>query len=621
MAAGLETVAVLASPGVLYGVLRLRGMGPPQLPDPSMHTTFVLDPHDIFTRYQALFEPSSRLREAARVGFLVPARLAYLLFGAVPGFYVFRYLLALVAIVPVYLLLKKLYGRWAGFVGIAVVMSSPVVVTAWGTDYPDSAAVSYLTGGLAALALSWERCRWRLGWLVVAGGLLTMAVWSHGVSVPLVVVMVVVYLGVRLLRERAHLERDVTVLVMSAIAVTGLLAICSDVLLGQFDFITPTVKSARDLSTASALRANHSASWSWAPYDTYLLVPPAIAVSYVVVVARRWRDIGTTQLFVGLTGVLQLGAFAFLQFFSSFQALEMHYFSSVLWSSVNIMLALSVAELTRPIGVADGSHSSTPERRAAGAVKLARSTAAAVPTLLVLAVALAYEGAYQAGLHLPEMTWTSWGAAVAAIAVAAAVVGRRTIEWARPARYRRGPARLAPRLVSAGAAVVMIGAALVLTVAPPTPHGPLANTVYDPIPSYPKALGGNDTAYVAEYTVVSELPDFVGHPAYRGESLLTWEPRKEFGDLLGPMGLYHNAITWVSETFPVLSPNGVRKIERWRSPQVLIMSLTGRDFAQAVRSLARFHPAVVRRGVLSHGWYHLHVWLVDLRRYQRQTTD
>jgi hypothetical protein len=86
------------------------------------------------------------------------------------------------------------------------------------------------------------------------------------------------------------------------------------------------------------------------------------------------------------------------------------------------------------------------------------------------------------------------------------------------------------------------------------------------------------------------------------------------------MGIYHNAITWVSETFPVLSPNGVRKIHDWRAAQVLLMSLTGLDFAQAVRSLARFQPVVVRRAVLSHGWYHLHVWLVDLGRYLRRTT-
>src|SRR5580658_4936781 len=82
-----EAAALLASPGVLYVLLRLRGMAPPGLPDPSMHTTFILDPGAIFTRYATLFEPTSRLREAARVGFLVPARLSYLLFGVVPGFF------------------------------------------------------------------------------------------------------------------------------------------------------------------------------------------------------------------------------------------------------------------------------------------------------------------------------------------------------------------------------------------------------------------------------------------------------------------------------------------------------------------------------------------------------
>ena len=65
-----------------------------------------------------------------------------------------------------YLLLRKLYGRWAGLVGIVVIMSSPVVVTTWGSDYSSSAAISYMTGGLAALALSWEEHRWARFWLL-----------------------------------------------------------------------------------------------------------------------------------------------------------------------------------------------------------------------------------------------------------------------------------------------------------------------------------------------------------------------------------------------------------------------------------------------------------------------
>ena len=601
-AAVLETLAVLASPVVVYAVLRLRLMAPARLPDPSMHSTFIFDPRDIFVRYQALFTPTAMLREAARVGFLVPARIAYLLFGAVPGFLVFRYALALVAIVPTYLLMKRLYGRWAGFVGIAVVMSSPVVITAWGTDYPDSAAVSYLTGALAALALTCEAGRWRQGWLLTGGALLTMAVWTHGASVPLVVATIVVYLGMRLWRVQrarfrledkpATLAWDLALLAASAIAVTGLLAIGSWLLVDQLDFITPTIQSARVLSRASELRNNHSSSWSWAPYDAYLLVPPAVVAAFFAVLARRRRRFGAAQLFVGVTGALQLATFAYLQFFGNFQALEMPFFSSTLWSSVSVMLAITLAEVARPIlgrGIATRSVGSW--------------IANAVPALLVLAVALAYEAADKLDVQVPPLTWTPWGLAVAAIVIVAAVLGRLT------------PVRVA----AAGVMVLITGAALVLTVAPQVQHGPLANTVYDPTPAYAGALGGNDAQYLSEYTVLSRVPGFVEPAAYKGEVLLTWEPTEEFGDLLGPMGLFHNARTLVSETFPMLSPNGARKIRAWRPAQVLLMSLTGDRFAQAVRSLAPFQPVVVRRAILSGGRYHLHIWLVDLRRYLRST--
>jgi hypothetical protein len=83
--------------------------------------------------------------------------------------------------------------------------------------------------------------------------------------------------------------------------------------------------------------------------------------------------------------------------------------------------------------------------------------------------------------------------------------------------------------------------------------------------------------------------------------------------------MFHNAFTFVNWTFPVLGRDGAQRIEQWRVPQVLLLSLTGRDFARAVRALDRFAPVVVRRGVIANGSYHLHVWLVDLRSYIRPT--
>jgi hypothetical protein len=55
------------------------------------------------------------------------------------------------------------------------------------------------------------------------------------------------------------------------------------------------------------------------------------------------------------------------------------------------------------------------------------------------------------------------------------------------------------------------------------------------------------------------------------------------------------------------------EIERRKPAQVLLMRLSGQGFDQAVASLAPFGPDVVRKGVLSDGGFHLHVWLVDLR--------
>ncbi len=614
----LEALAVLASPGLFYLVLRLRGMAPVELPDPSMHTTYIVDPRDIFTRYAAAFAATARLREAARVGFLVPARAAYLLFGAVGGFFTLRYLLALVAVVPLYLLLSRLYGRWAGWVGVAVVLSSPVFVTAWGTDYPDSAALSYLTGGLCALVMP-APSRRRAGWVAGAAALFTLAVWSHGAAVPLVAAVVVAYLALRLLRERPHLARDAGVTVATAAVVTGGLALGSWWLLGPWNYLTPTWQAARYLSTPAQVALWHSANWRWVLYDPYLLVPPAALGAFALVVGRRGRRLGTPQAFAGGSALLAFGVAAGLQFLGTVQMLEIHFFSSLLWSFVAVLLAMTLAELAAPFVTRVGAQRRHGRATRSGTAWAdgARVVRQALPGLLLVGVALAYE----ADPHVPALELTPWGWVVAGCAVAAALAwwgGSRLGAWSRRSRWAGALSGVPLALL-----VVLAGALLILTVAPQVPHPPLPDSVAitDPAPAYAKALGGSGAVLVDQYQVTAELPGFVGHPTYDGEQLLTWWPLGQTGELTGPIGIFHSGFNLVGVTFPQLDRSAEGKIEQRRPGQILLMSVTGEGFSRAVQSLAPFQPVVVRRGVLSDGPVHLHVWLVDLRRYLRRAPD
>lgn len=577
-----ETLALLISPVAAFFGLRIRLMPVPDLNDPAMHTTFIIDPQSIFLRYTAAFAPSERLREGYRVAFLIPGRIAYLLFGALPGFVVFRYVLALIAVVPAYLLLRRMYGRVAGVVAVVVILSSPVVLTAWGTDFPNSSAVSYLIAGLACLAMPSQRHR--LAWLAAGSGFLTLAVWSIATSLPLVVVTVVVYGVIRFYRDRVDLVRDAGVMAGSAVVVTVALAVGSGILIGKFDYIAPTIQSLIYLSHRSLEAMYHSASWRWAPYDAYLLVPPAIVGLWFIAVRRRVKDVPTPQLIIGLACTAQLLICVLLQFVGSVQILEEHYFSSLLWAGLSVLLAMTLVELSRPLM----DH---------------RRFAWLLPALLV-AVPLAYE----LDPHVPAFGWVPLGVAIVAIIAALGLLATR-LRMAAPV--------LPARLPSGVALALIAGGLLVLTVAPIPAHAKLPNTIFDPDPAYATALGGDDTLAVNLYVVTADLPAFVGPSTYADEQLLIWWPRDEQQLILGPIGIYHAFFDSVPGNLGALSVPGRQIIEQRRAAQILLLSFTGQDFAQSLTALSPFQPTLVRTGILRSGAVALHVWLIDLNRYFR----
>ncbi len=578
----LETIALAVSPAVAFFALRLRLMPFPDLNDPAMHTTFIIDPRSIFLRYTAAFTPSERLREGSRVAFLVPGRISYLLFGGLPGFIVFRYVLVLVAIVPTYLLLRRLYGRWAGVVGGIVILSSPVMITAWGTDFPDSAGVSYLVAGLACLAM--PSSRHRRSWLVGSAAFFTMAVWSIATAAPLVIVTLAAYGVIQLSRNREQLVRDAVFMLGSAVTVTVLLALGSWWLIGQFDYVVPTIQSLIYLSQHSLTAQYHSSNWRWAPYIAYLLVPPAVVLVGFVALGHRVRRVPAPQLIIAAACAAQLVACVLLQFVGSVQILEEHYFSSLLWAGVNLLLAVALVELSRPL--VDGSRFEW-----------------LLPALL-LAVPLAYE----LDPHVPAFQWLPVGVVVATAVIVLAVLAR----WLSAAQPR-----MSARLASGATLALIAGCLLILTVAPIPEHPLLPHTTTDPPPAFASALGGGDRLAVNLYVVTTMLPNFVGPATYSDEQLLQWWPRSQVTELLEPIGIFHAFFDSIPDPLGGLGPGGRALINLRHPAQMLLLSFTGDQFSQSLADLEPYSPRLVHTGVLRSGTVALHVWLIDLGEYFR----
>jgi hypothetical protein len=445
--------------------------------------------------------------------------------------------------------------------------------------------------------------RHRVGWLIGAAVLFTLSVWALASSALLVIATVVAYLLVRLKRDRAKLWRDLSVMFGSAVGVTGLLAIASAVLIGPWDYILTTIQSLIYLAQPSQTLANHSRSPLWAPYITYLLVPPAVGLACYAAfggrlkdflardrltrIGRRLASIPTAQLIVSVACAFQIVIYAVLQFIGSTQVLEVHYFSSLLWASVMLTLAITIAELGAPI--------------------LEHVRYRWLIPVVLLAVPLVFE----LNPTVPQFGWMPVGLIIVVVIVLLAWLARREAASHDITRSR----------VLIGGAIAAISAGLLVLTVTPTQHKHERGTVVDTFPDYAYTLGGSstqwgdDSTWVNLYADTTAMPSFVGDASYSGEQLLMWWNNDQLKELREPIGIYHAFFDSIPSDLGTLTPLDKYFFGQRHPAQILLMSLTGQGFQASLDSLKPYGAELVHSGVVTSGSVSLHLWLIDLHQY------
>jgi len=278
-----------------------------------------------------------------------------------------------------------------------------------------------------------------------------------------------------------------------------------------------------------------------------------------------------------------LAIYSWLQFGSNVQTLEYYFSSSTLWGAVCLLLAITVAELARPL--------------------FDRPLARWVPAAVLLAVPLGYE----ADPRVASFGWVPFGAVLAGGVIIAAAA-------ARGATRLRG--RLTAGTATALSLAALAGATLALTVAPIPHHPQLPGTLspqITPAPPYASALGGSATVYLDRYRIAAALPSFVGQPAYAGEHVIMWWPRPQNDAYVEYAGVAERgAINSLPSQPPDLTRPELRELGRRRPAELLLFDSSAASFPAALKQLATLRPVLIRSGVLRSGRVVLYVWLIRL---------
>jgi len=131
MIAPAEVLFLLLLPALAYLLLHPPLINQAGSIDPYVYTGYIHNMEDLLARYHLTYY-------SVRFGLILPARLFGLAFGFDAGYVIFRYVLALMAGIPLYALTKRNFGTPLALATYASLLISPFFGRALLWDHPDA---------------------------------------------------------------------------------------------------------------------------------------------------------------------------------------------------------------------------------------------------------------------------------------------------------------------------------------------------------------------------------------------------------------------------------------------------------------------------------------------------
>lgn len=564
----VDVAGLLALPLVLYLVLEVSPFFVQNGVDPFIYVGYTENQPDLVTRFGFTYF-------AVRFGLILPGRVLSGIFGPVAGYFVLRYLLAVLCAGAVYLLARRCGSRAAGWFGAVLCLSSPILLRALMTTYSDTTGLPFLLAGTACLLMPSPH---RLRWAAASGVFVGLAVNSNMFVAAVAAVAFAGWLAVQLLRRDWAAAARLAVAAGAAVAVTAAGALYYRLAFGDGDILGPSIDALQAYSGETA-RFFRAPTHDWFGFSLHLYLPLLVAVAMAAVLVTRHRQPGESRLTAILAArplldvlvmlVAVEGLYLYQQFVADGYSLETYYYTSYQFALIVLGATLAVVELAKRPWFGE--------------------TGGWVLAGLALAVPLARNLAFD-GLEL----W-AWPAVPVVVGVTglALVLSR----W-----------RTAAGWVGAVALVVSF---VLLALAPPrnVPYAPGQAVRFDP--AYDQAIGNRTYEGFELYDLATQVPRIVPRWASDPGSVVFWyrnEPSK--------LNNLQSTYLWRATTLqgggsglPALEADQVKLLQERTPRHIVILGLDPADLALGEARLAEagLHPLDVQEHTLTSGRTTVHV--------------